>query len=112
MDSRGVQRLLEKIQGMAETADHVGMRNTEMIQREPRLSDAAKARLAPLYSEHAQRQAKSYASLGMEICAIVQSELEDDQARAQFELYRANLGALNERAEAALRELGAGAKLG
>ena len=45
MDARGVQRLLEKILGMAETADHVGMRHAETMQREPRLSDAAKAKL-------------------------------------------------------------------
>jgi hypothetical protein len=112
MDARGVQRLLEKIQGLAETADHVGMRNAENLQREPRLSDDAKGKLVPLYSEHAQRQAKSYALLGLAICDIVQPELEDDQARALLELFRANLTLLNERSAAALRELGAGAKLG
>jgi hypothetical protein len=112
MDARGVQRLLEKIQGMAETADHVGMRNAEMLQREPRLSDAAKGLLAPLYAEHAHRQAKSYALLGLEICDIVQAELEDEQARALLELFRANLAALNESASTALSELGAAAKLG
>ena len=112
MDARGVQRLLEKIQGMAETADHVGMRNTEMLQREPRLSDAAKDLLKPLYAEHAHRQAKSYALLGLEICDVVEAELEDDQARALLELFRANLTSLNERASAALSELGTSAKLG
>ena len=112
MDARGVQRLLEKIQGMAETADHVGMRNAEMLQREPRLSDAAKSLLAPLYAEHSHRQAQSYALLGLEICNVVQAELEDEQARALLELFRANLASMNERASAALRELGATAKLG
>ena len=112
MDARGVQRLLEKIQGMAETADHVGMRNAEMLQREPRLSDAAKARLVPLYAEHAHRQAQSYALLGLEICKAVQAELEDEQAHALLELFRTNLTSMNERASAALRELGAAAKLG
>jgi hypothetical protein len=112
MDARGVQRLLEKIQGMAETADHVGVRYTEMSQREPRLSDKAKALLASLYSEHAHRQAKSYASLGLEICNVVQPELDDDQARALLELFRANLASMNERAATVLRDLGTGAKLG
>ena len=112
MDARGVQRLLEKIQGMAETADHVGMRNTDMLQREPRLSDGAKGLLAPLYAENAHRQARSYALLGLEICKVVQAELEDDQARALLELFRANLASMNERASTALRELGAAAKLG
>ena len=112
MDARGVQRLLEKVQGMAETADHVGMRNNEMLQREPRLSDDAKKLLAPLYAEHAHRQAQSFALLGLQICDIVQAELEDAQARALLELFRTNLAGLNERAAAALRELGASAKLG
>jgi hypothetical protein len=112
LDARGLQRFLEKIEGMAETADHVGARNTEMLQRERRLSDNAKALLAPLYLEHAHRQAISYALLGLEICDVVQSEMEDDQARALLEVFRANLASTNERAAAALRELGTGAKLG
>ena len=112
MDARGVQRLLEKIQGMAETADHVGTRNAEMLQREPRLSQVAKESLLPLYAEHAQRQARSYALLGLEICNVVQAELEDDQGRALLELFRANLAGMNERAAAALRDLGPSAKLG
>lgn len=112
MDARGVQRLLEKIQGMAETAGHVSVRYTEMAQREPRLSGGAKALLASLYSEHAHRQARSYALLGLEICAVVKSELDDDQALALLELFRANLASMNEQASAALRELGTGARLG
>ena len=112
MDARGVQHLLEKILGMAETADHVGMRNAETMQREPRLSDAAKAKLAPLYAEHAQRIAQLYAVLGLEICNVVQGELEDDPARAQLDLFRANLTSMNERAAAALRDLGTATKLG
>ena len=112
MDARGTQRLLDKIQGMAETAEHVGARNIEMMQREPRLSDATKARLAPLYAEHAQRQVRLYTALGLEICRIVQDELEDAPARGQLDLFRARLASMNERAAAALRDLGAAAKLG
>ncbi len=98
MDARGAQRLLEKIQGMAETAEHVRARSVEMMQREPRLSDAAKARLAPLYAEHARRLAELYAALGLEICAVVQNEVEDDQARGQLDLFRANFKSMRERA--------------
>jgi hypothetical protein len=112
MDARGVQRIFEKIQGMAETAEHVGARNAEMMQREPRLSDAAKAKLAPMYAEHALRLMKLYAALGLEICNVVQEEVEDDQARAQLELFRANLGSMNERAVLALRDIGTAKKLG
>ncbi len=112
MDARGVQRLLEKTQGLAESAEHVGMRNIETMQREPRLSDTAKARLAPLYAEHAQRQLNSYAMLGLEICRAVQDELEDDQARGLLDLFRANFESMRERAAASLNDLGAVAKLG
>ena len=106
MDARGVQRLLEKTLGLAETADHVGSRNVEMMQREPRLSEAAKAKLAPLYAEHAQRLVKLYAALGLGICDVVQEELEDEPARAALESFRASLQALDERADSALRDLG------
>lgn len=112
MDARGVVRLLEKIQGMAETADHVALRYAETMEREPRLSDAAKTKLAPLYAEHGQRVMKLYAALGLEICSSVRDELEDDQARAQLELFRANFDALNQRAVASLSDWGAAAKLG
>ncbi len=112
MDARGVQRLLEKIQGMAETAGHVSVRSTEMLQREPRLSDDAKAQIASLYLEHAHRQAKSFALLGLEICGVIRPELDDEQAHATLELFRANLVSINERASAALRKLGASGKLG
>ncbi|MDE3091171.1 MAG: hypothetical protein KGJ80_17515 [Chloroflexota bacterium] len=104
MDARGVQRLLEKTQGMAETAEHVGMRNAEMMQREPHLSAAAKAKLARLYREHALRVMKLYATLGLEICDTVRDELDDDPARGQLDLFRANFVSLTERAAASLRE--------
>ncbi len=98
MDARAVQRLLEKIQGMAETAEHVGARSVEMMQREPRLSAAAKARLAPLYAEHARRLTELYAALGLEICAAVQDEMDDAPAGGQLDLFRANFRSMRERA--------------
>ncbi len=98
MDARAVQRLLEKIQGMAETADHVGARSVEMMQREPRLSDAAKARLAPLYAEHAGRLTELYVTLGLEICTVVEDEMDDAPARGQLDLFRASFRSMHERA--------------
>ena len=97
MDGRAVQRLLEKIQGMAETAEHVGARSGEMMQREPHLSDAAKARLAPLYAAHARRLTELYVALGLEICAVVEDEMDDAPARGQLDLFRANFRSMHER---------------
>jgi hypothetical protein len=98
MDARAVQRLLEKIQGMAETAEHVGARSVEMMQREPRLSDAAKARLTPLYADHARRLMQVYSTLGLDICAVVEDEMDDALARGQLDLFRANFRSMHERA--------------
>ncbi len=98
MDARGVQRLLEKIQGLAETSEHVGTRYSETMQREPRLSDTAKAQLARLYAEHAQRLTSVYAALGLGICDAVKDEVEDDQARGHLELFRANFESMKNRA--------------
>jgi hypothetical protein len=98
MDARGAQRLLEKIQGLAETAEQIGSRYVETMQREPRLSDAAKAKLTRLYVEHARRLTDVYAALGLEICDAVKDEAEDDQARGQLELFRANFETLRQRA--------------
>ncbi len=111
MDVRGVQRLLEKTQGMAESAEHVGARTAEMSQREPRLSDAAKANLGPLYREHSLRLTQLYCRLGAHLCAAVENEMEDDVARGQLDLYRANFAALDAQAAAALeKEIGATAR--
>ncbi len=112
LDARAVQRLLEKIQGMTETAEHVGMRSAEGIQREARLSDAAKAKLVPLYREHALRIMLLYARLGLAICDTAQNEMEDDVARGQLDLFRANFTSMAERAKESLaHEIGAAAKL-
>ncbi len=113
MDARGVQRTLEKIQGMAEGAEHVGERMAESIDHESRLSDHAKQQLKPLYREHSLRLMLLYAQLGAGICEVISEEAEDDTARGLVELFRANFSAMRDRAEDALhREIGAEAKLG
>ncbi len=113
MDARGVQRTLEKIRGMAESAEHVGERMGEAIDLESRLSDYAKQELKPLYREHSLRVMLVYAQLGLAICEAISEEAEDETARGLVELFRANFSAMRDRAEDALhREIGADAKLG
>lgn len=113
MDARTVQRLLEKIQGMAETAEPVGTRSTETMQREPRLSDAVKTQLAPLYREHALRLMLLYAKYGEAICDTIRPEADDNTARGIVDLFHANFSAMAVRAQESLRrEFGADVKLG
>jgi len=99
MDARGMQRLLERIYGMADTADHVGSKNIETMQREPRLRDETKAALAALYREHALRVQQLHSHLGIAICDAVQNDMDDDAARAALDLMRANLQTLNHAAK-------------
>ncbi len=113
MDARTVQRLLEKIQGMAETAEPVGARSAEAMQREPRLSEAAKKQLAPLYREHALRLMLLYADYGAAICDTIRPEADDDTARGIVDLFHGNFSAMADRARENLRrEIGADVKLG
>ncbi len=113
MDARTVQRLLEKIQGMAETAEPVGARGSEAMQREPRLSDAAKSKLAPLYREQALRLMLLYADYGALICDTIRPEADDDTARGIVDLFHANFSAMADRAREKLRrEIGPQVKLG
>ncbi len=113
MDTRGVKRLLERIEGIADTAEHVGSKYIETMQHEPRLSSAAQERLALLYREHALRVMQLYSALGLSICDAVQRELDDDDARGQLDLMRTNFQAFNDRAREGLeRGIGEKAKLG
>ncbi len=98
MDARGVQRLLERIYGLADTAEHVGSKYVETMQREPRLRDETKATLVALYREHALRVQQLHSSLGLAICDAVQSDMDDDAARGQLDLMRANLQTLKDAA--------------
>ena len=102
MDARGVQRLLERIYGMADTADHVGSKIIETMQRE-RLRDETKAALAALYQEHALPVQQLHSGLGLAICDAILNDLEDHAARGALDLIRANLQALH---DAANRQLG------
>ena len=95
MDARGVQRVLERIYGMADTADHVGIKNVETIQREPRLREETQAALAALYREHALRVQELHSNLGLAICDAVQNDMDDDAARSALDLMRANLQSLH-----------------
>lgn len=113
MDARGVQRTLEKIQGMAESAEHVGLRMAESIDHEQRLSDLAKQQLRPLYREQSLRLMLLYAQLGVAICKVIGEEAEDGTAKGLVELFRANFSAMCGRAQDALRrEIGSEARLG
>jgi hypothetical protein len=98
MDARGVQRLLERIYGMADTADHVGSKNIETMQRE-RLRDETKAALATLYHVHALRVQQVHAGLGLAICDAILNDLDDDTARGALDLMRANLQSLHDAAK-------------
>lgn len=113
MDARGVQRLLERIQGLADTSEHVGAKYIEMTQREPRLSDDTKSKIAPLYREHALRLVQLHSALGLAICDAIQNEIDDENARGQLDLMRANFQSFSDKAREGLtREIGDKEKLG
>ncbi|MBI4790225.1 MAG: hypothetical protein HY782_24590 [Chloroflexi bacterium] len=112
MDARTVQRLLEKLQALAESAEHLGAKSVEGMQREPRLSDDAKRRLTPLYREHALRLMLLYSQLGSAICDTVRDEAENNTARGILDLFHGNFAAMAERAREKLRrEFGDNPKL-
>ena len=101
MDARGVQRLLDKTFGMAETAMTVGGKTAEVALRDARLPDEIKAKLIPLYGEEALRRTLNYAGLGLALCRAVEGSLDDDAARNQLEFYRARLQLIYRDAQAA-----------
>ncbi len=103
MDARGVQRLLEKIRGMAESAEHVGAQMVENVQREARLSDETKRALASLYREHALRTMLAYSQLGANVCETVRGEADDNTARGLIDLFHANFAAMAARSQDTLR---------
>lgn len=91
MDARGVDKLLEKTFGLAETAMTVGAKMAEVTLRDARLSDAVKEKLIPLYGEEALRRTLNYAGLGLALCRALENEMDDDAARVRLEFYRARL---------------------
>lgn len=102
MDARGVQRLLEKTMGLAETAMTVGGKTMQAAVRDARLSDAVKARLIPLYGEEALRRTLNYAGLGLAICRAIEDEMDDAAAQAELEHYRLRLNVIYGEARSAL----------
>ncbi len=100
MDARGVQRLLEKIHGLAETATMVGAKTAEAMLHEPRLSDGLKHQLLLLYREEALRRTILSAALGLAICRALEPELDDAAARDRLEFFRVRFEALYENAQA------------
>lgn len=101
MDARGVQRLLDKTFGMAETAMTVGGKTAEVALRDARLPDEIKKKLIPLYGEEALRRTLNYAGLGLALCRAIEGSLDDDAAREQLEDYRLRLRAIYQDARAA-----------
>ena len=99
MDERSVQRLLEKVHGLAETATTVGAKTAETMLREPHLSDRVKQQLSLLYREEALRRTMLSAALGLAICRILERELDDASARDRLEFYRPRFQALHENAQ-------------
>jgi hypothetical protein len=104
MDARGVERLLDKTYGMADTAVAAGAKTIEGIARDARLSDVVKTKLIPLYREESLRRALNYAGLGLAVCRTVEQELDNDAARARLEFYRRGLAAIYTQTQDALRE--------
>jgi hypothetical protein len=103
MDARAVQRLLEKIQGMAENAEPVGTRTIETLQREASLSDATRQHLCALHREHALRIMLMYAQLGEHVCDTIRAEADDNTARGLLDLFHANFAAMAARSQDSLR---------
>lgn len=113
MDERSVQRLLEKVHGLAETATAVGAKAAEMMLREPQLSDRVKQELSLLYREEALRRSMLSASLGLAMCRTLEPELKDASARDRLEFYRVRFQALHENAEVELeKEIADSGRLG
>lgn len=94
MDARGVDRLLDKTYGLAETALLVGSKATEVALRDARLPDEVKQQLIPLYGEEAVRRTLNYSGLGLALCRAVEGSMDDDAARARLEDYRTRFRAI------------------
>ncbi len=102
MDARGVQRLLEKVYALADTATTVGAKSAAGLLRDARLSGGLKEKLTPLYQEESLRRALLHSSLGLALCRAIEPELDDAAAHAQMEFFRVRLQALYENARADL----------
>ncbi len=107
MDARGVQRTLERLQGLAESAEALGERSIETMLREPGLSDNAKQELVHLYSTQSLRLTLLYSEFGVSICDVLRGEAKDDTARGLIDLFHAGFFSLRDRARSKLEQMGA-----
>ena len=107
MDARGIERLLEKTYGMADTATVTGAKTIEGMVRDARLSDDTKRKLIPLYRRESLLRALNYAELGLSVCEVVASELDDEAARARWEFYRNGFTVIHAQAQTDLQGLDA-----
>ncbi len=107
MDVRGIERLLEKTYGMADTASAAGAKTLEGIVRDARFSDETKRKLIPLYRRESLRRMLNYAELGLAVCEVIASDLEDEGARARWEFYRDGFAVIHAQAQSDLQELDA-----
>lgn len=105
MDARGVDRLLEKTYGMAETAIAAGAKTIEGIARDARLADRLKQQLIPLFRRESLTRTLNYTQLGLAVCSALAADMEDDAARARLAFYRAGFQELQMRAQNDLVEL-------
>lgn len=104
MDVRGIDRMLEKTFGMADTAQSAGAKTIETIVRDARISDRAKRQLIPLFRQDAANRTLTYANLGLAVCQVLESEMDDPDARARLEFYRVGFQTLRARAQTDLQE--------
>jgi hypothetical protein len=108
MDVRGVDRILEKTYGMADTALSAGAKTIEGIVRDARVSDHAKRQLIPLFRREAAHRAETYANLGLAVCRVLESETDDTAARARLDFYRAGFENIQRRAQTELEKFADG----
>lgn len=108
MDVRGIDRVLEKTFGMADTAQSAGAKTIETIVRDARISDRAKRQLIPLFRQEAANRTLTYANLGLAVCQVLESETDDRDARARLEFYRAGFRTIQARAQTASQEIANG----
>lgn len=102
MDARGVDRILEKTFGLADTAESAGAKTIEGIARDARVSGDAKRQLIPLFRRESLQRTLTYARLGLAVCGVLEPEMEDETARARLEFYRAGFETIRMRARTAL----------
>lgn len=105
MDARGVERLLEKTYGMADTATATGAKIIEGIARDARMSDDLKRKLIPLFRQESLRRTLNYSELGLAVCRVLASEMDDAAARARLDFFADGFATIQLQAQQDLRAL-------